>query len=249
MLRYFINSLLICLPMILSAQITGDSIQLPVDYKEKYGLRVGIDLSKPLRSTLDENYQGLELVADFRISQKWYIAGELGTEEKTTLEDTYDFTTSGSYLKIGADWNMYDNWYGMQNIINLGLRAGISTFSQTLNEYSIYTTNQYWQENTGTSDNTRLLGEYDGLSAQWAEVVVGVKVELFTNLFLGGSVRLHYLVNQTEASEFPNLYIPGFNKVTDDSRFGVGYNYTLSYLIPIFKKDKPPKKDENTPQS
>src|SRR5690554_4129425 len=86
-------------------------------YKQRYGLRVGIDFSKPIRSLVEEDYRGLELIADFRISHNVYIAGELGNEEKTRQEDNYNFTTSGSYLKVGLDWNTYDNWYGMENII------------------------------------------------------------------------------------------------------------------------------------
>ena len=31
------------------------------------------------------------------------------------------------------------------------------------------------------------------------------------------------------------LYIPGFNRTYDGS-FGVGFNYTVSYFIPIYKK-------------
>jgi hypothetical protein len=52
------------------------------------------------------------------------------------------------------------------------------------------------------------------------------------------------LVSEKASDNFPNLYIPGFNKVTDGSKFGVGYNYTISYLIPIFKKTKKKKEKE-----
>ncbi|MDG3583389.1 MULTISPECIES: DUF6048 family protein [Galbibacter] len=213
-------------------------------YKPRYGLRVGIDLSKPIRSFIDEDYKGLELVADFRVSYNFYAAAELGNEEKTTQEDNFNFTSKGSYVKLGFDWNTYDNWYGMENIINVGVRFGLSAFSQTLNEYQIYTKNQYWGEIQDGITGTNMLGEYSGLNAQWVEVVFGIKVEIFKNLFMGGSVRLNYLINQTEANQLPNLFIPGFNKVTDGSKFGVGYNYTLSYLIPIFKGKKPSKKTE-----
>ncbi|EKF54242.1 hypothetical protein I215_13422 [Galbibacter marinus] len=210
-------------------------------YKQRYGLRIGIDISKPIRSFLEDDYQGLELLADFRISHNVYIAGALGNEEKTTQEDNYNFTTSGSYLKVGLDWNTYENWYGMENIINLGFRVGASTFSQTLNSYQIYNTNQYWEEIQSGITGEDMLGEYSGLNALWAEIVLGIKVELFRNVFMGASVNLNYLINNTEAGNFPNLFIPGFNKVTDGSKFGVGYNYSISYLIPIFKSNKPQK--------
>lgn len=250
MLRSIINISLLLFAVMVQAQdapAVEDTTENEVKHLQKYGLRVGIDLSKPLRSTLDENYQGLEVVGDFRLTQKLYLAAELGTEEKTTEEDNFNFTTTGSYLKAGVDWNTYENWYGMHNMIVLGLRAGVATFSQNLNAYRLYNTDQYWDENSTEFNATENLGEYSGLTAQWAEVVFGIKVELFTNLYLSSSVRLHFLVNDKASDVFPNLYIPGFNKVTDESRFGVGYNYTLSYLIPIFKTEK--KTVEETPEN
>lgn len=228
--------------VLLSAQeeklIQKDSVV----HKDKYGLRVGIDLSKPVRAMLDDNYKGLELVGDFRISRKLYLAAEIGSEEKFTEEDLYNFNTTGSYIKAGIDYNTYENWYGMQNLIYTGFRVGVSTFTQELLDYRIYNVDQYWNEGTTSGEN--LLGEYDGLTAQWAELVFGVKAEVLKNVYLGASVRLNYLVNQTEATQFPNLYIPGFNKVTDGSNFGIGYNYSLTYFVPIFKKAKKSKKED-----
>ncbi|TRZ43773.1 DUF6048 family protein [Robertkochia solimangrovi] len=247
MLKYTINILFIFVSVFALAQ-EQDSIVTSTGevYRQKYGLRVGVDLSKPLRSFLDDDYKGLELVGDFRISQNLYVAAELGTEDKITREDYFTFQTQGSYLKAGIDWNTYENWYGMSNIINLGARFGVSTFSQDLQEYQIYSENQYWNETGSGLRGEQFLGEYSGLSAQWIEFVLGMKVELFNNLFLGGSVRLNYLINDVSPNELDNLYIPGFNKVTDGSKIGVGYNYTLSYLIPIFKTNKPaPKKEES----
>ena len=100
---------------------------------EAYGLRVGIDLSRPLITALNDQYEGFEIVGDFRISQRWFLAAELGNESKTVeeaLENVddinkvvlYDFTSSGSYAKVGVDFNTYQNWYGMNNSIYVGAR-------------------------------------------------------------------------------------------------------------------------------
>ncbi|MEZ4792186.1 MAG: DUF6048 family protein [Gelidibacter sp.] len=32
--------------------------------------------------------------------------------------------------------------------------------------------------------------------------------------------------------------MPGFNKVFDSGRFGIGFGYNISYLIPIYNKNK-----------
>lgn len=245
MFRYFISISLVLLSFTGLAQQDSTAIKInkkdTIVHKEKYGLRIGLDLSKPLRAMLDDNYKGLELVGDFRISRSLYLAAELGSEEKFSEEDLYSFNTKGSYFKGGIDYNTYENWYGMQNIISAGMRIGVSSFSQDLKEYRIYNANQYWNE--GDIPGVKSVGEYEGLSAIWAEFVLGLKAELLNNVYLGISARVNYLVSQKASEQFPNLYIPGFNKVTDDSKFGVGYNYTLTYFIPIFKKAKK-QKDE-----
>jgi len=250
MLRYYISFLVLLRVAFGFAQDQPIATQ-PIDtqpkdtviYKQSYGIRVGLDLSRILISSLDDNYTGLELVADYRLTEDLYIAAELGTENKTQQEDLYNFNTSGSYLKAGVDRNTYANWYGEQNLIFYGGRLGFSTFSNTLNNYQIFDTNRYWNpEGFATASETP--EEFNGLTAAWIEAVLGTKVELFPNVYLGASVRLGFLFTDAEDGRFPILFVPGFNKVTWGSKFGLGYNYSISYFLPLYKKDKKVKKME-----
>lgn len=202
--------------------------------KLKYGLRVGGDISKLIRSFTDNNYSGFEVNGDYRIKNNLYIAGELGIEDKHTTTNYLDVTSKGSYIKAGVDYNMYRNWLDMDNMIFAGFRIGASTFSQTLNSYSVYSTDQYWQPQFSTTDSQN----FSGLTAIWAELILGIKVELFNNLYLGLNAQLKGLVNETKPTNFQNIYIPGFHKTYDSSKVGVGYGYTISYLIPLYKKNK-----------
>ena len=243
MSRYFTKILFGLLPFFALAQSEpiDRSQKDTVEYKEKYGLRVGADISKLVLSFADEDYTGLELVGDYRLTQKLYLAAEIGNETKKqdeTLLNTllYDYETSGSYIKAGVDVNTYTNWYGMNNAITIGGRYAFASFTQTLNDYSLYETNQFFNEEFLPGENPNR--EFSGLSASWLEFVVGAKVELFANIFVGMSARLGFLITNTEDEQFPNLWIPGFNKVTDGSNFGVNYNYSISYFIPLYKKSK-----------
>lgn len=197
---------------------------------ERYGLRVGVDLFKLTRSFYEKDYRGIELVGDYRLTRKHYLAVELGNENKTVDDDQVNFTTKGSYIRVGFDYNSYQNWLDMENIISVGLRYGVSSFSQTLNSYEIYNPNQYFGENPMVISGA----EYSGLSAQWIEVVAGMKAEVFNNVFVGFSFRLNRLLSQKLPNNFDNLYIPGFNR-TYNGDFGVGFNYTVSYFIPLYK--------------
>jgi len=227
MLKYLINIFFLLFSIAMFSQ-EKDTIY----YKDSYGLRVGVDLYNPVATFIDDNRKGLELVGDYRISKKWYIATELGYIENTRDEDFLNFTTNGQYIKVGVDYNVYENWLDMENLIYLGFRYGYSTFSQTLNRASV--------------DSNSLLGlqqtletpiEYTSLNAQWAEFVVGIKAEVLQNLFLGFSFSGKKMVTTKEPDNFKNLFVPGFNRVfLNNSGFGV--NYTISYLIPIYKKNK-----------
>jgi hypothetical protein len=190
------------------------------------------------KSFYEKDYKGLELVGDYRLTRRFYLAGELGNEEKTVDDDRLNFTTKGTYFKAGFDYNSFENWLDMENMIYVGMRYGISSFSQTVNSYKIYDPTNYYGENTVISGV-----KYNGLTANWIEIIGGVKAELFSNLYLGFSLRLNYLVSNKKPDGFDNLYIPGFNR-TYEGKFGAGVNYTLSYFIPIYKKNKVAKENK-----
>jgi hypothetical protein len=207
-----------------------------VIYKQKYGLRLGTDLSKLARTFLDDNYTGFEIMGDYRLTKNMYLAGEIGNEERTIENEVLNNTTKGSYFKGGIDLNMYKNWHDMENMIYAGFRAGASTFSQTLNNYKIYdVNNQYWNDDLFTVNESQ---EFSGLTAVWIELQLGIKAQLFNNFFAGINVQLKGLISDTSPDNYENLYIPGFNRTYDSGRIGAGYGFNLSYLIPIFKKDK-----------
>lgn len=213
--------------------VTGQQVQQQdtVDSRQKYGLRLGIDITKPVRSFIEDDYQGLELTGDYRLYEDVYLAGELGNEQNLISEANVTASARGSYIKLGANYNVYDNWAGMDNLIFVGLRYGFASFSSELQEYSIYTTDPYFDPDIRTESR-----EFNNLTAGWIELQLGIKVEILNNVFLGTHVQLKRRVNETQPNNFDNLYIPGFNRTYDYSNFGVGYGYSVSYLIPLYKR-------------
>ena len=232
MLIFFTRILLVFLiPVTIFSQeniVSTDS----VTQKQKYGLRLGLDINKLVNSSINNNYDGFELNADYRIGNKLYIASEIGLIENTEDEEYINFTTKGTYIKSGIDYNMYTNWIDMQNMIFAGFRIGYSNFEQTINNYTIYdTNNQIWGQ---SFINTPINNE--DLSSLWVELIIGLKAEIFNNLFLGFNLEVKKMVNSEIKNNIQNMYVPGFNKTFEGSSFGVGFGYKLSYLIPIVKK-------------
>jgi hypothetical protein len=220
-----------------TATATKTDTIVPVK-KDRYGVRVGVDVYKLTRGLYDSNYKGIELVGDYRLTKKYYLAAELGSEDKTTEDDRLNTTTKGTYIKAGFDYNAYENWLDMENIISIGLRGGFSTFNQQLNNYKTYNPNSYWGEIPWKTSGEK----FNGLTASWLEVVAGVKVKVINNIFVGFSLRMNVLIVDKKPSDnFENLYIPGFNR-TYAGNFGAGFNYTVTYFVPLYKKTVKPKK-------
>ena len=203
-------------------------------YSERYSLRFGIDISKPIRSVVEDRYKGLELTADYRLTQKLYLAGEAGMEDKRVVSESLDFQTSGEYLKLGLDINLFRNWQGMENQLLTGFRLGTSTYKHRLHGYAVRQLNHFWQEELYKPLDTPI--DYNNLSAFWFQLLIGVKSELLTNLYIGISVRMNYLISDKEVDNFDNLYVPGFHRVSDISPWGAGLNYTIMYQFPLYRK-------------
>ena len=204
---------------------------------DRYGLIVGVDINKVARSLYDSSYKGIAFTGDYRLTKKYYLFGEIGSENITVDDPQLNTTSKGSYMKVGFDYNGYTNWLDMENMITLGMRFGFSTFNEQLNSYEIYNPNPYF----GQSPSTPSGETYNGLTASWAEVAAGINVKVFNNIYVGFSLQLKMLVTNSKPGNFESLYIPGFNR-TYDGNFGAGFNYTVSYFIPIYKKKVAPTK-------
>ena len=209
----------------MSSQSENDTIYI----KNKYGIRAGIDLSKQIRM-LTEEYSGLSLYGDIKIQERLFIVAELGNDQKTIETENINSKLSGSYIKTGFNYNLYNNLPGLNNEIYVGLRYSQSLFKNELIDYSIYNKNRFWNDQ-------RILEykEFDNLKSSWIEFVVGFNSEIKNNLFMGLSLRLNRMLKQDIPENFTNLFIPGFNKVTDNNNFGTGITYSILYQIPIIK--------------
>ncbi len=227
MLRFFTSIIFIFFFLSKNnSQIVKDSIEI----KNKYGIRLGIDISKQIRM-LTEEYNGLSLYGDIKIKERLFIVGELGRDTKKIINNNLNSEFSGNYIKAGINYNLYNNLPGLNNEIYIGFRLAISKFESQIFQYNIYNKDQFW---TQESIDDNLI--YKNLNANWFELIIGINTELVNNFFTGISLRLNRMLNQKKPENFTNLYIPGFNKVTENNNFGTGITYTLIYQIPIVKK-------------
>jgi hypothetical protein len=196
-------------------------------------IRFGFDVFKPIKSLSEGDNLNYEIVGDLQITDNLYLAAEYGLIDRLIEDENINFNSNGSFLRFGFDYNMFKNWVGMDNAIFLGLRYGSSNFSNKIVSYNVRNSDAYF---SNFVDNNYQTIDHSNLNGSWLEVVAGVKVETFNNVYLGFSLRLNKLLSTKKPENFDNLFIPGFNKVTDENTFGSGFNYTLTYSIPLRKK-------------
>ena len=212
----------------------NDSLNLK---KEKsINLRVGFDLYRIILSRVSDGFDGFEIVGDLKVSEDFFVAIELGSLDTTKQVEQVNFTTNGNYFKVGFDYNMFENLEGMNNHITLGARIGSSIHDQTLNSYTILDRSRYWSNSDLPITNGFATGERPDLNALWFEIVLNFKVQILKNIYTGISLRLNRLLSDKIPSNFDNIYIPGFNKKTQDNVFGAGFNYTLAYNFSLLSK-------------
>ena len=191
-------------------------------------IRFGIDISKPIISISNDDNMSYEIVGDIQITDNIYLAGEFGSMDKFIEDENINFQSIGDYLKLGFDFNMFNNWVGMDNSIYVGLRYGTSSFSNKIESYTVRNPDDYFSNQVQDDYETI---NHSNLNGNWIEVVTGIKVETFKNIYFGFSLRLNKLLSTKRPENFDNLYIPGFNKLTDNNTWGSGFNYTLTYSI------------------
>jgi len=196
-------------------------------------IRFGFDLLKPIASSSEGDNLNYEIVGDLQLTENIYLAGEYGSIDKLIEDENINFNSTGSFLRIGFDYNMFENWIGMDNSIYVGFRYGNSSFSNKILNYEVRNKDSYFSNLVEDEFETI---EYSNLSGNWIEILLGIKVETFKNVYLGLSLRLNKLLSDEKPNNFGNLFIPGFNKVTDENTFGSGFNYTLTYSIPLKKR-------------
>lgn len=207
-----------------TAQYTSD---------EKYGLRIGAVISDIPQHYLNPYRTDVEFQGDLRVDTSWYAAVDAGWN-RTHLNNpgVYEYKANGYFLRIGADYNLLKPTYPQEaNIIYGGFRYGIARMRRSIPQYQVV--GPYWGNVNGSFAPKTLL-------PMWGELILGLKVEVLNNFFMGWSLHTRILITQHVDKDVRPYLIPGFGKATGNAVFD--FNYTVSYRIPMFRpRVKPPR--------
>ena len=210
---------------------------IPV-YVRMKGLRLGLDVSQIANSFMNTGQSGLSASVDFEYRDNMYLVAELGYTryelEKTDPSLSYLYTASGSFLKLGFDYNLgkASNPYH-KDMVFIGMRLAGSSYSHEINQ--VVMREGYW--------DSEITGNVPSLSetALWTEVVFGAKAELFKNFFIGTSIAGRFKLYGSKSDMLGSQHIPGYGKGYKGFNFSAAVS--LYYTLPIWKQHKTFLKD------
>jgi hypothetical protein len=195
-------------------------------YLSDGGLRIGLDISRFIIKFFQPYRTDITVQADARINPKLYGVVELGYNRTSHSDTNYTYKGNGEYATIGVDYDFLKKKETTEkNMVYGGIRYGFAHNSYEVPTYNIHSA--YW--------GTNIQGSYPSTSitAHWIELVLGMKIEVLNNFFLGWGIREKIMIHNSSSDAFPPLVIPGWGSGTKKSQFDV--NYSVSYLIPLYK--------------
>ncbi len=206
-----------------------DEDTLYVPQKEKVplvlkGMKVGVNvgrfsdyLFKPERTSYEASF-------DFNISNKYFGVIEGGFSEISIEKDNYDYTSEGSFVKAGVDFNMLKKY--PSDYFGIGVRLGRASFKHSAS--NIIYNDIHWPIQSFSVDSK-------SYTTYWLEVSLGIKGELLKNVYFGWSALIRVGISGRKDEQFQPYDIPGFGK--GESTVNLGANYYIYYQIP-FNKNK-----------
>jgi hypothetical protein len=220
MLKFILGSLLLLLQVVSFAQTAKEDTVLT------NGVRIGVDLGKIAYYFLtNKGHKTFETSADVGY-KKVVLVAEAGFSN-ITLEkiDTlnYSYKSNGLFGRVGVENNLLK---GGDDAIFIGARYGLSRFSFAAD--NIFIADPYWGDYTTPSP------KQNGL-AHWLEGVGGVKVNVFSNVYIGFTGRLKVRLAQSKYEGLDAVFIPGFGKA--DKNIMMGLSYYVFYRFPFKEKD------------
>lgn len=192
------------------------------NYIRMKGIRVGADISRPFQDYWTKgNRYGSEFSVDMELWPNLFPVFESGVDVLKLKTDYVDYRGSGSYSRLGIDYNILQaENKNDKNIFFLGLRYGFGLAHQEVNSYVI---DSYWAPTTGKFGNQKYF-------AHWSEFLIGMKGEIFHNFFMGWTIRGKIKINNKNLGMPPAYFIPGYGRA--DKGFNADFTYSVYYNLP-----------------
>ena len=217
---------------IFSLLFLAGSVTAFAQESEWNGISVGADLSRFVMPFIDSTRYGWEVSADYELLKDMFTSVEIGSQTTRFQKSGYSYYGSGGYTRIGVDYNYMKHLDSEStDQLLIGLRYGFTTFFHEADHINI--PDSYWGDLTDASVSRKWLSD------NWFEVATGMRARIINNFYLAWSVRFKVNIWQQKDEQMQPYHIPGFGRGWNNS--AIGFNYSLYYKIPIYKKKTKPE--------
>lgn len=184
-------------------------------------IRVGVDVSKLLRSPLSKSFNTYEFQIDINYTKLTYLSLEFGGGNSIVENDNLKYNSNNYFGRIGIDKIFFGKEF-LQDMDNafVGIRYAMSSVKRDQATYTI--TDQNWGNTSGIIPATNFL-------AHWFEITGGFRIELAKNVFAGWNIRAKTFINPKKFELLPPSYVAGYGR--GDKNTAVDYNLYLLYGI------------------
>ncbi|SMD33194.1 hypothetical protein SAMN04488029_1551 [Reichenbachiella faecimaris] len=164
----------------------------------------------------------------------YYLAGELGIDKINLTGEGFDYSSDGTFFRLGPHVNMMP-YNKHRSSIFFGIMYARSSFSDHIT---------YAQSDTGWGED-QLIYSNENLEARWFEANMGINVNIAGPLYMGYTVRFKFSKKLSDNGKLFPFEIPGFGQADKGSQFG--FNYYVIYKLRF--RDKPiPKRPVKIPE-
>jgi len=191
------------------------------------GVRIGTDVLSIVQNFTKDDFTEYNFSVDVDF-YRYFFNVEYGRLEQGFMSDRDNamYTVDGNYFRFGPEINFLKK-DPEQNALFFGFRYAFSNFSDEL-DFSI--DNGFF----GSADQSL---QNDNLRASWLEMVTGLKVKMWKNIWFGYTARFKFGVTDFEENELIPHLIPGFGFAEETVAWD--FNYWIAFRIPIQKESKP----------
>lgn len=187
-------------------------------------IRIGVDLSNYGFYFAQKGILSNEITIDYYRKDKSIIVADLGFISGSPGSKAYNMKASGIYSRIGIDKNFLNH---PDDVLSLGTRLGFS-------RYSYDPENVIFQDPVWGDYATDI--EAQSMTAVWIEAVMGIKAEVFRNVYLGWSVSAKVMLRKPGNKYFPEYKVPGYG--SQKGSVSPGFGFYIFYRLPLnLKKD------------
>ncbi len=219
-----LSSLWLC-PANLHAQKKVISTETNEETKFYQGISVGVDVFGFLNQALGSDIMTTEASVEANLMNKFFPVLELGYGSIETTNDETDifFKTSAPFFRVGLNYNVFHKKPHLPGYFTVGLRYGFSSFKYDVQAPELVDPN--W-------GHTHIPVTYNGMktNASWAELVIGLRANVYKSLYMGFTARYRSRISMTEHENSEPYYIPGYGRGKPNN-FGITYN--IIYKLPF----------------